>query len=63
MKIELVIDRNAKFIKEVMGYRVVTLDECIFKDNAVVIIASMSFVDEIVALLPAAVQHVVRLKK
>lgn len=63
VKIELVIDRNAKFIKEVMGYRVVTLDECIFKNNAVVIIASMSFVDEIVALLPAAVQHVVRLKK
>lgn len=61
--IELVIDRNASFIKEVMGYKVVTLDECAFKENAVVVIASLSFVDEIAAQLPPYVCHVVKLKK
>lgn len=59
--IELVIDRNAAYIKEVMGFSVVTLDECIFKDDAVVVIASLSFVDDIAAQLPPFIKHVVRM--
>jgi len=63
VNIELVIDRNAEFIKEIMGCKVVTLDKCLFKDNAVVVIASLSFVDEIAAQLPSSVSHVIKLKK
>ncbi|NDV89857.1 glycosyltransferase [Alteromonas sp. 345S023] len=63
INIEFVIDRNAAFIKEIMGYKVVTLDECVFKENATVVIASLSFVDEIAAQLPPSVSHVINLKK
>ena len=63
ISIELIIDRNALFIKEIMGCKVVTLDKCLFKDNAVVVIASLNFVDEIAAQLPSSVSHVIKLKK
>lgn len=63
INIELVIDRNAAFIDEIMGYKVVTLNECRFKVNAVVIIASLSFVDEIAAQLPSSVSHIIKLNK
>lgn len=63
VNIELVIDRNATFIKKIMDYKVVTLEDCLFKENAVVVIASLSFVDEIAAQLPSSVSHVVKLKK
>lgn len=61
VKIESVIDRNATFIEEIMGFRVVTLDECIFEDDAVVVIASLSFVDDIAKQLPSYIKHVVRM--
>lgn len=63
VNIELVIDRNAEFIREIMGYKVVTLSECRFKSNAVVVIASLSFIDEIAAQLPSSVSHVIKLQK
>ena len=62
VNVELVIDRNAKFIREIMGYQVVTLEELSFKNEAVVIIASLSFVEEIEAQLPSSVRHTIRLK-
>ena len=56
-----VIDRNASFIRFLDEHPVVTLDDCNFVDEAVVIIASLSFVDDIINLLPSSDLHVIRL--
>lgn len=58
-----VIDRNASYIRTLKGRPVVTLDNCRFVDDAVVIIASLSFIDDISNQLPTADLHVIRLDK
>lgn len=56
-----VIDRNADFIRKLGEYRVTTLAQCEFGKDPVVIIASLSFVDEIVAQLPEDNLSIIRL--
>ena len=63
VRIEKVIDRNAAFINEAMGFEVVKLEDCQFEPKAVVIIASLNFVDEIVSALPSTIANVLRLDK
>jgi hypothetical protein len=58
-----VIDRNAAFIQTLNDLPVMTPQECKFVDRAVVIIASLSFVDDIISQLPAADLQVIRLDK
>ena len=58
-----VIDRNAAFIQTLNDLPVVTLDECKFVDNAVVIIASLSFVDDIISQFLTSELQVIRLDK
>ena len=61
VRIEKVIDRNAAFINEAMGFEVVKLEDCQFEPEAVVIIASLRFVNEITAQLPSSLSHVIRI--
>ena len=58
-----VIDRNAAFIQTLNDLTVITLDECKFVDNAVVIIASLSFVDDIISQFLTSDLQVIRLDK
>ncbi|WP_346993497.1 glycosyltransferase family 2 protein [Alteromonas gracilis] len=63
VRIEKVIDRNAAFINKAMEFEVVKLEDCQFEPEAVVIIASLRFVDEIVSALPSTIANVLRLDK
>jgi hypothetical protein len=59
--LQVVIDRNAAFIRQLDAFNVVTLDNCEFMEGAVVIIASLSFIDEIEQQLPFSIQHIIRM--
>jgi hypothetical protein len=58
-----VIDRNAASLRTLNGLPVVTLEDCVFPLNAVVIIASLSFIDDMISQLPSQSLQVIRLDK
>jgi glycosyltransferase involved in cell wall biosynthesis len=59
--IRAVIDRNAAFIRTLGEFDVEPLETCVFVPHAVVIIASLSFVDDIASRLPPLVETVIRM--